>query len=267
MPNVIRILQISDCHLFADDNGSLLGINTQQTFHQVLQTAANDTFKPDILILSGDLSQDMSARAYKKMADALKIFPCPIYWIPGNHDDFNTMARVFAKTQLKSDKAILTSNGWQITLLNSQKPGKVEGCLDAAELTHLNNSLRNRNHQHDLVMLHHHPMPIGCGWLDPLGLNNAKVFFAALAKNKEKLRAIVWGHIHQEFEMEKDHVKYLAAPSTCIQFKPNSKKFALDTKRAPGYRCIELLENGKINSWVQRIENFQPTYDLNAKGY
>lgn len=267
MGDTFRILQISDLHLFAEDTGSLLGINTQQTFQQVLQMAVNDSFKPDIIVLSGDLSQDMLPAAYENLANALKIFSCPIYWIPGNHDNFTTMSQVFAKSQLKSDKTILTPNGWQIVLLNSQKPGKVEGFLNAQELEHLKKGLSNSSYQHSLVMLHHHPIPVDCGWLEPIGLNNAEGFFAILSEFKERLRAVVFGHIHQEFEMEKEGIKYLAAPSTCIQFKPHCKEFTLDTERAPGYRCIELFSNGKINSWVRRIENFKPTYDLKAKGY
>ena len=73
--------------------------------------------------------------------------------------------------------------------------------------------------------------------------------------------------MHQEFEAERDGVKYLATPSTCLQFKTNSREFAIDPAHAPGYRCIELMADGKIKSWVVRIADFNPTYDLSARGY
>ncbi|WP_240554913.1 hypothetical protein [Oceanicoccus sagamiensis] len=42
------------------------------------------------------------------------------------------------------------------------------------------------------------------------------------------VRGILWGHIHQTIDRERNGVKLMATPSTCIQFAPNSPGFKLD---------------------------------------
>ena len=44
----------------------------------------------------------------------------------------------------------------------------------------------------------------------------------------------------------------MSTPSTCMQFKPGSKDFALDDL-APGYRRIELFADGRIDTEVLRL--------------
>ena len=45
----------------------------------------------------------------------------------------------------------------------------------------------------------------------------------------------------------------MATPATCIQFKPDSNHFALDTLQ-PGWREIELHPDGRIETRVKRIK-------------
>lgn len=232
MNAIVRIVQLSDCHVFKDGNKTLLGLSTHDSFTRVIQMLAQDTFKPDMILLTGDLSQDASEGAYKYIVGALQIFTCPIYWIAGNHDNLTTMQQAFAGA-LKPDKSIITLNNWQVILLNTLDPGKVSGWLDQGELQHLTTCLSNPHYKHAMIALHHHPVPIGCGWLEPLGLKNANTLFEIAAK-ENRIRVIAWGHIHQVFEGEQQGIKFFSAPSTSIQFLPHSNNFTLDTQRTPG---------------------------------
>lgn len=96
MAECTRILQLSDIHLFKDRSEKLLGINTYDNLKLILQEIAHDSFKPDIVILTGDLSQDSSKISYEILAQELSFLPCSIYWLPGNHDDVHIMESVFS---------------------------------------------------------------------------------------------------------------------------------------------------------------------------
>ena len=80
------------------------------------------------------------------------------------------------------------------------------------------------------------------------------------------VRSIIWGHVHQVFETERNGVQLMSVPSTCVQFLPKSQEFAVD-KESPGYRWIELYPNGTIQSGVSRVTGVEFEVDYSVKGY
>ena len=68
----------------------------------------------------------------------------------------------------------------------------------------------------------------------------------------KRVRATVFGHVHQEYDDDYEGIRILATPSTCRQFKPGSDKFAVDDK-PPAYRHITLGADGSVETeliWV-----------------
>src|SRR5688572_9865876 len=115
----MRIVQISDTHIFADAlGGKLLGMNTAHSFDAVLSLVDASKVPPGMIMLTGDLSQDETQPAYEHIAKACQRFKCPIYWIPGNHDAPTLMENVFKSFLLKPEKAILMGS-WLFILLNT----------------------------------------------------------------------------------------------------------------------------------------------------
>lgn len=263
---VTRILQISDTHLFADRAGALLGVATYETLQRLMECVEADDFKPDMVILTGDLSQDYSEMSYQHLIALLKPIACPIYWIPGNHDNLPVMSHNFAP-HFKSEKVVHTDSQWQIILLNSLQAGHVPGYLDDTQLELLRQATREPHHRFGLIFIHHPPYLVGSAWLDRLGLSNKEDFFNVLS-GYTRLQAIVTGHVHQLFdEIQPTGVRYLSTPATCIQFLPRSAQFALDKTAMPGYRCIELSPTGELHTWMRYLENYTLTYDPAARGY
>lgn len=66
------------------------------------------------------------------------------------------------------------------------------------------------------------------------------------------------GHVHQQFEARCGQARIMGTPSTCIQFRPDCDNFELDDK-SPGYRWLQLNDDGSIETGVERIEGFIPT--------
>lgn len=265
MANCTRILQLSDIHLFGDITQTLLGINTYNNLQLILNEIAHDSFKPDIIVLTGDLSQDNSKESYEILVNELSTLPCSIYWVPGNHDDPALMQQLFAGKFL-AEKNFMIPEKWRVILLNSAQPKQVPGFLNEEELKRLSLALQNPEHLYSVIFLHHHPLPVGSAWLDVLGLTNNEKFLEII-KNDQRCRAVIYGHVHQVYEKEHHGVQFNSAPAVAIQFLPESHDFALDTVHAPGYRCIELWDNGELKTWVRRLKNYKNTYDTHAKGY
>ena len=90
--------------------------------------------------------------------------------------------------------------------------------------------------------------------------------FFRIVDQYPQVRGIFWGHIHQQFEVDRKGVKLRSVPSTCIQFLPRSDDFALDTI-APGYRMIDLHDDGRIHTEVRRVEIPDIGVDTSCMGY
>lgn len=175
----VRLVQISDIHLFADKQKSLLGVKTYDSFVAILNHLKSNEKQPSHIILSGDLSQDYTKESYANLIDLLTQFSQPIYFVPGNHDEPELIATFFPQKNISNLKQIILDN-WQLILLNSQKPNEVYGYFEKEQLHFLEKSLKEYPTHHSIIIFHHHPIPIGSHWLDPLGLVNADDFWSLL---------------------------------------------------------------------------------------
>jgi len=260
----IRILHLTDSHLFGERTGTLLGVDTQSTFESVVALAALEKNAPDLVLATGDLSQDGSPASYARLQAMLGELGAPVYWLPGNHDKTEVMAAALNGGKVRPDRQV-NAGDWNIVLLDSVVPGEVHGFLEAGELEHLSACLEAASASHALVALHHHPVAHGSAWIDGIGLRNAQEFFAVIDRHPQ-VRAIIWGHVHQDFAQQRGNVQMWGTPSTCFQFKPRSQKFAID-RRSPGCRWLTLGPDGQITTRVQRVAHFNLSLESAQEGY
>jgi 3',5'-cyclic-AMP phosphodiesterase len=261
--DVIEILHITDCHLSADTSNELLGVNTLDSLDAVLAQAVADQINPDLIMVTGDLAQDGTEEAYRCLQDRLTDYHCPKYWFAGNHDHRPSMQE--AVGQGSELTKVVRIGRWQIIMLDSLVPGSVFGRLQQSELDVLEQTLKERPDLHTLVSLHHHPIDINSAWLDGIGLHNRDEFWQIIDR-ASNVKAVLWGHIHQDVDAMRGDVRLLASPSTCIQFKPGSDDFAIDNV-APGYRKLCLNADGELTTEVVRAESFDFTVDMESNGY
>ncbi len=261
--SAITLVQLSDTHLRKEEEGVLLGMNTRQSLDAVLDLVFANHAAPDAVIASGDLAQDGSVEAYECFQKKMAAFSCPVYWFAGNHDNRDVMQIVGARTN--SLEKVIRIGRWQLIFLDSLVRGKVYGRLSDSELELLDRTLAASAGIPTLVSFHHHPVDIGCRWLDTIGLKNRAELFAIL-DNYPHVKVILWGHVHQEVDVMRNGVRLLATPSTCAQFLPGSDDFAIDTA-APGYRWLKLLPDGGVETGVLRADHIEFKVDYSSKGY
>lgn len=264
--DVFRIVQITDPHLFKDANGELLGINTQASFSQVLSEIQQQQYDYDLVLATGDLVQDNSDEGYLRFRQEVKALNNKmVFWIPGNHDFQPKMFEILKEDSVSAKKHILLGDKWQILLLDSQVQGVPHGQLEAEELDWLKLKLQEYPERYSLVVLHHHLLSTGSAWLDQHNLRNANELAEVLAPFKH-VKALLYGHIHQQVDSEWLGYQVMATPSTCIQFKADSNTFALDVAQ-PGWREIDLHADGHIETRVKRIQQASFLPNMQVEGY
>ena len=252
--NPINLVQLTDTHLFAKTSGKLSRLNTLDTLNKVLDYIQCNEDQVDCLIATGDIAQDASKKAYEHFMMSVKKFIAPFRWIPGNHDNVSLMQRVSRGTNY-CDKT-LRVGAWMIVLLDTSVKHEVSGFLSEMELEFLETTLdifeQDGDIKNVLICLHHNPIKMQHSWNEDIGLRNSSDFFDVIDKFSI-VRCVIFGHLHQELDLEYKGIRLLCAPSTCTQFLPNAKNFELDPSN-PGYRRLQLHKDGAIDSEVIRLK-------------
>nr|WP_024966835.1 3',5'-cyclic-AMP phosphodiesterase [Pantoea sp. IMH] len=261
----VRILQITDTHLFAGKDETLLGVKTWASFDAVLEAIAASRRHYDLIVATGDLAQDHTVEAYQHFAEGIARLSAPCVWLPGNHDFQPTMFSALAEAKIADEKHVLVGDRWQIVLLDSQVFGVPFGELSEFQLEWLDKTLAIYPERHTLVLLHHHPLPSGCTWLDQHSLRNSHMLEAVLQRYP-LATTLICGHIHQDLDLSWNGRRVLATPSTCVQFKPHCTSFTIDSE-TPGWRWLDLYEDGRLETEVGRLTTRAFSPDLDSEGY
>jgi len=246
------LLHLTDCHLHAAVDSRMRGVTTHETFLSVLDRAQADPhWPPDSIVVTGDIVQDESRAGYERFRRTLEPLGPPVYCVPGNHDDPDLMRELLAEPpfQLCGEARI---DGWTLLLLNTFMRGEDAGGLGPEGLDALERALSACSERHVLICMHHQPLPMGSAWLDGVGLRDADAFLATI-NSHSRVRGVLWGHVHQASDRQQNGVRFMSTPSTCSQFLPDSRFFALDT-RPPGLRWLSLGTDGSIETHVGWVE-------------
>ena len=247
MTGSVLIAQVSDCHLPADPQQPYRGINPYQNLEALLKKAHR--LNPDLLLASGDLSEDGSRASYERLRRYFKSLEIPVLALPGNHDDAGLLAKTFPGSPV--DKISVSNHGaWQIIRLNSCLEGRPEGRLSEATIAELEKTLQDSTQRPRLIAVHHQPVAVGSPWIDKYRLFDPEDFLKVLDEY-EDVKAVVWGHVHQLFETDRNGTAMLGSPSSAINSLRGSKTFTEDPT-GPAFRWLELKEDGTVLSEIIR---------------
>ena len=240
----LQVLQISDCHL-TDPGETFLGADTQQSLQAVLAAALRQ-HQPDAIIASGDIAQKPVPATYRRfLATVRKQAIAPLLCLPGNHDFLGAMQA--ADLPMQSIDLVDTEVIWRLVALDSHEDNKPSAVVTTADLAGLRESLTGARWQYALLATHH-PMVATSRWQDRDMITDAQWWLNDLQVHcQHRLRGIVCGHVHQALTGRVADLPHWTTPSTCVQFRSNSEKFAVDSK-TPGYRWLTLHTDGEIET-------------------
>ncbi len=76
----LLVAQITDTHLFAEFDRTWNGLSTAHTLKAVLERLQQIQPQPDLLLLTGDLSQDETPESYELLASLISPLNIPAYY-------------------------------------------------------------------------------------------------------------------------------------------------------------------------------------------
>lgn len=187
------IAQISDIHA-APDNDHL------QRFGRVLSWL--DQVSPDVLVLTGDLTDGFWSEGYKKIAARLNAQRYPSLLLPGNSDDGGLMRHTWGNERWARDapEEFLHFNhdadGLRLIGLDSTVREKSYGSV-SGRLEWLEKHLSAAGDVPMLLFLHHHVFTSGIPTLDETMCRGLSELEALIKGNAGKIVAISSGHVHR----------------------------------------------------------------------
>ncbi len=235
----LTLVQVSDCHLAATVGADYRGQDPDANLQRL--TPAIHALDPDVLVLTGDLSEDASMASYRRLVEWAQGLCVRVWWIPGNHDDPEVMAEPFGRAGFESGPRV-AAGGWQFLLLDSRWPNDPGGELTDARLEPWDALDPDRPFA---VFVHHQPVAVGAHWIDKVGMRHPERLWQQIEVGPRPA-FIAFGHVHQRFRRTVAGVECLAGPSAAANSLPGTMRFAAGeiTPMARWFR----LEDGVFRS-------------------
>ncbi|NOX72375.1 MAG: phosphodiesterase [Alphaproteobacteria bacterium] len=156
--------------------------------------------RPDLVLLSGDISNGSSHAETAHAARILSALDCPLYLVPGNHDDRDVTRKVFGDKACPSCKDgfinySIEGHPLRIIALDSVNPGLPGGQLCENRLVWLRACLTRGGDQPTVIFMHHPPLKLGVPETDADGFTGAEQLGRIVA-DFPNIERILCGHIH-----------------------------------------------------------------------
>ena len=201
MRDSFLVVQISDVHLTAD--GELEpGIRPRDNLLRGLATLAANDIRPDVFLLTGDLTDAGDGTCYDDLAgilaEAAAHSEASVIFLPGNHDDRQVLSRhLLAGADGDGDGPVNQTRwreGLRIIALDSTVPGQAHGNLDDQTLAYLRDELATAAPGGTIVALHHPPIASPIQVLTDISLREPERLRETIAGSD--VRVILCGHYH-----------------------------------------------------------------------
>jgi len=189
----VIVVQLTDPHVSESSSASRERLAAAVAHVAALPVA------PAAVLLTGDVADHGTPREYALAREILAALPCPVYAIPGNHDEREALRAAFgaqgAHAMTDFVQYTIDDGPLRLVALDTTVPRAAGGTMCAARLAWLETRLAEAPARPTLLFMHHPPFATGLDVLDAIGLEGAERFGAIVARHAQ-VEAIVAGHVH-----------------------------------------------------------------------
>ncbi len=191
------IAQITDIHLgFEPENPFELN---RRRLHRTLGALLALDPAPDLLLVTGDLTDLGDVGAYRHLRRALRKAPFPVHLGLGNHDRRAGFLEVFPETGTADGfvQYAIEAGPVRILMLDTLEEGRQGGAFCETRARWLDQRLGEAPDRPTILVLHHPPVATGIEWMSA-GPREAWVerLTAVVARHDHVVAALA-GHIHR----------------------------------------------------------------------
>lgn len=255
MTATLLIAQLTDPHVGTgpDFLGGL--IDTAAALRRAVEHVAALQPAPDLVLLTGDLTERGRPEEYAEVLDALAPLTVPVYAVPGNHDvpavareEMGRCMPVASDAPAGTCCYHVVHGGLRLVALDTVVPRRSHGAIAQEQLDWLSRVLDRYCGEPVLLFMHHPPLPTGLAVMDACSLMSGGEALAGLIRGHGNVQGLLCGHLHRPVQMSFGGAPLHVAPSVAHQID-------LDLRPAAPLRAR--LEPPKIS-----LHRWTPEYGL-----
>jgi 3',5'-cyclic AMP phosphodiesterase CpdA len=196
------IAHITDLHIRPPGKPAYRVSETNALSERALDAIARLNPRPDLLVITGDLTDCGLPEEYALLQDMLGRLDMPVLMVPGNHDRRDNLV-----AGLKLDPRTMHDSGFvqfvadcgpmRLIGLDTLVPGQSAGGLCEARLAFLDRALTEADGQPVAIFMHHPPFACGIAHMDAIRLLDGAEEFAAIVARHPNIERILCGHHHR----------------------------------------------------------------------
>ncbi len=238
----LLIAQFSDLHITAPGTRNAFGIDSAAGLRRCIDHLQALRRIPDLLLLSGDLTDNGGRAEYEVLRGLLAPLRLPYRLLAGNHDRRDALRAVFAGHPGLGEHGSLRHRldlpGLRIVMLDSLVEERDDGDLDPDQLDWLEQALDAAPLIPALVVLHHPPVASGYSLMDRIALApQAAQRLGEIIAARPAVQAVLCGHLHRPLQARWQGAAVAVAPSTAfqVQLRFGGGRFEPDPHAPPSY--------------------------------
>jgi Icc protein len=262
------LVQLSDTHIRLPGQLAYRRVDTSTFLAQAVATVLALPQAPSAVVVTGDLTDSGRPAEYAQLRALLAPLACPIYLLPGNHDDRGELRRAFAEHDYlrQSDDTFLQYavdlGGLRLVAVDTTVTRAPHGELESAHLEWLETALAQDRMTPTIVAMHHPPFPTFIGHMDDVGLQRGGRELAAVIERHPQVERIICGHLHRSIQARFAGTVAMTAPSTAhaVAFDLAPDAASDFMMEPPGFLVHAWSRSGQLTSHVAFTGAFEGPY-------
>lgn len=265
MTETLRILHLTDTHLYGDGRLHYGIVDTLAALDRVLARAAT-LEAVDLIVASGDLSDDGTAASYRKLEATLEPWAAErgavVVYAMGNHDLPDAFEEVLGARETE-----ITVRGFRVVTVDTSVPQAGYGHVEEAQLDRLRDILATPSERGTIIVMHHPPVAPTTVLFESLRLVDSGAVLDVCSEGDVDVRLILAGHYHHGLVTEAGPagIPVVVAPAvanTTDVLWPAPRERAV---RGAGFAWVQLPDDGPARAHLVSApapDDGETVYDL-----
>lgn len=277
----LRILHLTDTHLFGDDSRHYGTVDTAAQLAAALAHVAAQRF--DLVVVAGDVSEDGTVESYRRartiVGDWAREHGARAIFTMGNHDRREAFRAVIGGGQPDADERLLggsdperpvasvtESGGWRVIVLDTSVPTRGYGDIEAEQLALLRETLATPAQNGTVVVMHHPPVDAQTDLLQALALDadDAAEFIQIITATD--VRVVLSGHYHHPIVETIGGIPVVVAPGVANIARALEDPAEESAELAFGGAIVEIRANRtRVVPFVERLNPAPEVFRLDRE--
>lgn len=218
------IAQVTDVHLGFEPNNP--AEFNRQRLDQIIEKLCEMAPQPDLLVLSGDLTDRGDTDSYDRLSTIIKSLPFPVSMCLGNHDLRGNFCKTFPEVVVNDGYVQYEqeTDDLRILYLDTLEEGRHGGAYCATRAAWLSRELAAKPDRPTLIVMHHPPVDVGLEWMATDAREPWVERFSNAIAGHKQIIGIICGHVHRSISVVWHGTSVVvcasSAPQTSLDLSP-----------------------------------------------